>query len=532
VRTLLERQQRALVAQAYRQQVTSRARQRQAAHLLRPSPATTARFTRDLVTVMRAVHAGVRSAMGITAGAGGDEVRTSRADAVKVLPPQAERRMFAYVREHVGPAFDRMGKAVDANSKEGNALIGIQPASVPGLGAIFSGAREASIARMQDAASTYAKQVEGVLRDPKNVGLRVEELAEQLEERGKVSASRAVFIARDQTLRTNALVNRARHEAAGVTRYRWSTSRDERVRPRHAELEGDSFDYDDPPVTNDAGDRNNPGEDYQCRCIPLPIIAELEPPEEEEPPPSGPRAAQPGEEEEEPTPAATGKLDPAASFSSVTEDPSARFSAADIINGVDHEGLADWLKDPANQPSLTVHAALPPPAKQTWEGYYRTSTGEIVMKANVPAPTAIELTKTWGDTWRVADRGRAVKNARGFVTGFAKTVEEKVQDSFIHELGHHVHLNAKGHFATRARVNNLISDAYDRTGLSKPGAAKKVLDGHVPSPAVSRYAATDHQEYFAESFNAYMTEPAGLKAHDPNGFRMVEDVLDALKIKR
>jgi len=115
---------------------------------------------------------------------------------------------------------------------------------------------------------------------------------EALEERVGVSASRAQLIAVDQTLKTNAQVMRARHEAAGVTQYRWSSSRDERVRKRHAELDGQVFSYDDPPETNDDGDTNNPGEDFRCRCIAVPFVDDLD----EE---AGPENAEAGEADDE-----------------------------------------------------------------------------------------------------------------------------------------------------------------------------------------------------------------------------------------
>ena len=44
------------------------------------------------------------------------------------------------------------------------------------------------------------------------------------------------------------------------------------------------FDWDDPPVTNDDGDTNAPGEDYRCRCVAIPQIAELDQESEEDVP--------------------------------------------------------------------------------------------------------------------------------------------------------------------------------------------------------------------------------------------------------
>lgn len=108
---------------------------------------------------------------------------------------------------------------------------------------------------------------EAVLR-----GVRSETLARRLEERYSVSASRARLIARDQTAKGNADLQRVRAREAGVTRYVWSTSRDERVRPMHAALDGRVFSYGSPPITNDKGTRNEPGHDFQCRCVAVPVL--------------------------------------------------------------------------------------------------------------------------------------------------------------------------------------------------------------------------------------------------------------------
>ena len=113
----------------------------------------------------------------------------------------------------------------------------------------------------------YKRQI---LDDVENIGLRVEDLAELIGERVDVSLSRATLIARDQTLKLNGALNALRQTEAGVESYTWSTSRDERVRESHAELEGETFSWDDAP------EPGHPGEDIQCRCVAIPVIAEFE----------------------------------------------------------------------------------------------------------------------------------------------------------------------------------------------------------------------------------------------------------------
>jgi len=104
-------------------------------------------------------------------------------------------------------------------------------------------------------------------------GTRVEEIARELQEATGASQARAQLIARDQVLSLNAQVTRDRHEAAGITEYTWSASRDVRVRKRHRDLDGTRQRYDDPPVVDlKTGRRAHAGQDFQCRCVAVPIL--------------------------------------------------------------------------------------------------------------------------------------------------------------------------------------------------------------------------------------------------------------------
>lgn len=290
MRSAAEKTQRAGFAAAWRRDASRPVNRRKAARLLKASAKAEAGYVRNVLRVMRAVHAGFLGSIGESSALESRAAGHSDARPLpRPFPHGMQKRLFVYIRDHVGPAFDGMAREVNRDNVEGLALLGIQPAYVPGLAGTIAHAREDNVRLIQKAAGDYADQVQAVLTDPANLGLRHEELRDLLVERGNVSVSRASFIARDQTLRLNAAITKSRQQAAGVLRYTWSTSQDERVRPMHAELEGLAFDYDDPPVTNEEGDTNNPGEDYQCRCVAIPVIPELE---EEEPP----------EEEEEPAP--------------------------------------------------------------------------------------------------------------------------------------------------------------------------------------------------------------------------------------
>lgn len=109
------------------------------------------------------------------------------------------------------------------------------------------------------------------------IGTQPETLARLIQQSfGSVSESRARLIARDQTAKLNADIQRHAMQASGSTSYIWRTAEDERVRPDHARLDRQTFRWSDPPVTDDrTGARNHPGRDFQCRCVGLPVYDDL-----------------------------------------------------------------------------------------------------------------------------------------------------------------------------------------------------------------------------------------------------------------
>lgn len=104
-------------------------------------------------------------------------------------------------------------------------------------------------------------------------GLPTKTVIENIQESYSVSKSKARFLARDQLAKLNGDITRHQHLDAGVTKYRWSTSHDSRVRDSHRDLEGQVFSLDDPPIVDKKrGRRCHPMEDYNCRCVAIPIF--------------------------------------------------------------------------------------------------------------------------------------------------------------------------------------------------------------------------------------------------------------------
>lgn len=111
-------------------------------------------------------------------------------------------------------------------------------------------------------------------------------LAKEIHERFAISERHARMIARDQIGKYHADVNHTRQRAMGVRRFIWRSVGDERVRgdpdgkypdaePSHFDLDGEMFDYDDPPVPPGAVEPLLPGQDYSCRCYAEPVLDDL-----------------------------------------------------------------------------------------------------------------------------------------------------------------------------------------------------------------------------------------------------------------
>ncbi len=98
-------------------------------------------------------------------------------------------------------------------------------------------------------------------------------LIPQIEARFDVSKNKATFLAEQET---NLLVAKFREERFKETvgdEYTWMTSHDSRVRHDHKVLDGQRFFFSTPPITNRVtGARNNPGEDFRCRCVARPVL--------------------------------------------------------------------------------------------------------------------------------------------------------------------------------------------------------------------------------------------------------------------
>ncbi len=111
-------------------------------------------------------------------------------------------------------------------------------------------------------------------------GSSIRDIQKAIQETYNVSKRKAQLLARDQVATLNAQLTKAQQTDAGCRKYRWSDSRDGRVRDCHKALNGKVFSWDNPPEmwyeTKQGrvytGRRCHPGEDYCCRCVAIPVF--------------------------------------------------------------------------------------------------------------------------------------------------------------------------------------------------------------------------------------------------------------------
>lgn len=104
-------------------------------------------------------------------------------------------------------------------------------------------------------------------------GGRTDKLSKILQAEFGISKRKAAFLAEQETSLLVSKYRESRYKQVGARQYVWKTSRDGRVRHDHEDLNDKVFSWDNPPITNKAtGARNNPGEDFGCRCIARPVL--------------------------------------------------------------------------------------------------------------------------------------------------------------------------------------------------------------------------------------------------------------------
>lgn len=132
-----------------------------------------------------------------------------------------------------------------------------------------------NVALIRSIPREYFLEIEGEVMRSIQSGRGMADLQPFLEKRYGLTKKRAALIARDQTSKATAAINRARMQGLGVKKFKWLHSGGgKEPRPLHKNvLNGNVYSMDDPPVIDDrTGERGFPGQLINCRCRMVPVI--------------------------------------------------------------------------------------------------------------------------------------------------------------------------------------------------------------------------------------------------------------------
>jgi SPP1 gp7 family putative phage head morphogenesis protein len=197
--------------------------------------------------------------------------------------------MFGPLIESLGLSkfLKRMGHSI--TKAQANYLKRVANVTVSGVApaAKLEAWRQQNLSLIRSLGAEQVQQIGDILRPAQNMGLRWEDVADEIQARLDVGESRARLIARDQTNKWNGAMQQQTQSDAGITSYKWLTAGDQAVRGRpggvyakskenHWDLQGTIQKWSDPPLIPGTDERSHPGQRIQCRCSALPIVPWLE----------------------------------------------------------------------------------------------------------------------------------------------------------------------------------------------------------------------------------------------------------------
>jgi len=150
-------------------------------------------------------------------------------------------------------------------------VFGISPfASEPWLAQQLDAFSAANVQLIKSLPVQELQSVNQIVLSGIGSGRQYGDMAKDITKQFGVTERRANVIARDQVSKLNGQLTGLRQQSVGIEKYIWQTSEDERVRDSHEDQDGNTYSWNDPP-----SETGNPGNDFSCRCVAIPVIPEL-----------------------------------------------------------------------------------------------------------------------------------------------------------------------------------------------------------------------------------------------------------------
>lgn len=141
----------------------------------------------------------------------------------------------------------------------------------PAVRDAFNASIEENIGLIRSIPEKYLQQVEGVVMRSYAAGRDLETMVKELKQLYPVTNRRAELIARDQSNKANAVVNRARQMELGITEAIWMHSHaGKNPRPDHVAANGKRYNIAEGCLIS--GAYIQPGEEINCRCTSRPVL--------------------------------------------------------------------------------------------------------------------------------------------------------------------------------------------------------------------------------------------------------------------
>lgn len=141
----------------------------------------------------------------------------------------------------------------------------------PSMRDAFNATLAENVGLIKSIPEQYLTQVEGVVMRSYTVGRDLQTMVADLKKLYPIATNRAVLIARDQSNKANATVNRTRQMELGITEAVWMHSHAGKTpRPSHVEANGKKYKIAEGMLID--GEYIQPGEEINCRCTSRPIL--------------------------------------------------------------------------------------------------------------------------------------------------------------------------------------------------------------------------------------------------------------------
>ena len=103
-------------------------------------------------------------------------------------------------------------------------------------------------------------------------GVSFQDMVDSVSKTFDISAGRAKTLVKTETSKISAAMTEARIRDLGCSQYIWHSAFLGTSRESHEALEGQQFDYDNPPQPDEWEEAGNAGELINCYCWPEPVL--------------------------------------------------------------------------------------------------------------------------------------------------------------------------------------------------------------------------------------------------------------------